>query len=26
MVKNGRGPEHAFGKQEAMLLDWLGVH
>jgi len=26
MVKNGHGPEHAFGKQEKMLLDWLGVH
>ncbi len=26
MVKNGRGPEHAFGKQEQMLRDWLGVH
>jgi len=26
MVKNGRGPEHAFGKQEEMLRDWLGVH
>ncbi|GJD64745.1 inositol-3-phosphate synthase [Methylobacterium frigidaeris] len=26
MVKNGHGPEHAFGAQERMLLDWLGVH
>ncbi|BCM81843.1 inositol-3-phosphate synthase [Methylobacterium indicum] len=26
MVKNGHGPEHAFGVQERMLLDWLGVH
>ena len=26
MVKNGHGPEHAFGKQEKMLHDWLGVH
>ncbi len=25
MVRNGHGPEHAFGKQETMLLDWLGV-
>ncbi|QRE73701.1 inositol-3-phosphate synthase [Methylobacterium aquaticum] len=26
MVKNGNSPEHAFGAQERMLLDWLGVH
>ena len=26
MVANGHGPEHAFHVQEAMLLDWLGVH
>lgn len=26
MVKNGHNPEHAFGVQERMLLDWLGVH
>ena len=26
MVKNGHGPEHAFGKQERMLHDWLGVN
>ncbi len=25
MVKNGHGPEHAFGVQERMLLDWLGA-
>jgi len=26
MVKNGHGPEHDFGKQQTMLLDWLGVN
>ena len=26
MVKNGHGPEHDFGKQQTMLLDWLGAH
>ena len=25
MVRNGRGPEHAFHVQESMLLDWLGA-
>ena len=25
MVRNGRGPEHAFHRQEQMLLDWLGA-
>ncbi|WP_375466242.1 inositol-3-phosphate synthase, partial [uncultured Methylobacterium sp.] len=26
MVRNGKGPEHDFGKQGKMLLDWLGAH
>jgi myo-inositol-1-phosphate synthase len=26
MVRNGHGPEHAFHKQEVMLLDWLNRH
>ena len=26
MVKNGAGPVHDFGKQQAMLLDWLGAN